>query len=195
MLTALLISAMQRAQRRRELLLKQNRRSESRRLAESNWTTMMLVAVVVVFLVVEIPLAVVLILLIVNNTFDVEIVDRSANDMATLFINTLIMLSYPFNFVIYCGMSRQFRSTFRAMFCSSAVCRYCGLAPIGGLTGAEGYRATSGVDPEHTNYVSLAPTPLTHLSKLTAPVAVRNAGVSASLKDGRLPNNVDDTRV
>jgi hypothetical protein len=194
-LTALLVSAMRRAQRRRELLLKQNRRSESRRLAESNWTTLMLVAVVVVFLIVEIPLAVVLILLIVHNTFDVEVVDRSANEMATLFINTLIMLSYPLNFVIYCGMSRQFRSTFRSMFCASAICRYCGLAPSGPLTGADGYRATSGVDVENTNYMSLATSaPQTRLAPISAKAAaVAAAAANSATVNGRQPNEVADT--
>jgi len=186
-LTALLVNAMQRAQRRRQLLLKQNRRSESRRLAESNWTTLMLVAVVVVFLVVEIPLAIVLILLIVNNTFDVEVVDSSANELATLFINMLIALSYPFNFIIYCGMSRQFRSTFRAMFCSTVICRYCRLEPIGGLaTSAVGYHTTGVHDAENTNYVSLAAA-----TTLPAPVKVRVK--AASDTDQGLSNNVDDT--
>ena len=32
-----------------------------------------------------------------------------------LVINLCICLSYPLNFGIYCGMSRQFRETFRAI--------------------------------------------------------------------------------
>ena len=86
-LTALLVNAMRKAQDRRQLLLRQNRRSESRRLAESNWTTLMLVAVVVVFLVVELPLAVLLIILILNNTFELQIVENSTLVVATLFVN------------------------------------------------------------------------------------------------------------
>ena len=83
-----------------------------------------------------------------------QVVDKAANELATLWLNTLIMLSYPFNFVIYCGMSRQFRSTFRAMFCSSRLCVWIGLTPVlEGLNG--GYRPTTGLDAEHTNYVSL----------------------------------------
>ena len=116
-LTALLVNAMRRAQDRRQLLLKQNRRSESRRLAESNWTTLMLVAVVSVFLVVELPLAVLLILMIIRTTFEIEIVEEGSLVVATLFVNMVIVLSYPFNFVIYCAMSRQFRNTFQSMFC------------------------------------------------------------------------------
>jgi len=147
-LTALLVNAMRRAQDRRQLLLKQNRRSESRRLAESNWTTLMLVAVVVVFLVVELPLAVLLVILIIRNTFELEIVDDSSFVVATLFVNMVIVLSYPFNFVIYCTMSRQFRSTFRSMFCPGSASD----------AAAEKVDETAhpGRIPEHTNYVTMA---------------------------------------
>jgi len=147
-LTALLINAMRKAQDRRQLLLKQNRRSESRRLAESNWTTLMLVAVVGVFLVVELPLAVLIVLLILTNTFEMQIVDRGAYEVATLFVNMVIVLSYPFNFVIYCAMSRQFRSTFRGMFCP-------GSASAAATEIVDG-TAHPGRIPEHTNYVTLA---------------------------------------
>jgi len=136
---------MRRAQDRRQLLLKQNRRSESRRLAESNWTTLMLVAVVGVFLIVEMPLAVLLILLIVRNTFDVDIVDDGSYEIATLFVNMAIVLSYPFNFVIYCAMSRQFRSTFQSMFCPGA-----------GRPGATETMVDETAHPGRTNYATLA---------------------------------------
>lgn len=102
---------------RRDLLLRQNRRSESRRLAESNLATLMLLAVVGVFLLVEFPLAVLLITLIVENTFDVVTMDEEDRRIASLFINLCILLSYPVNFFIYCTMSRQFRDTFRRLFC------------------------------------------------------------------------------
>jgi len=147
-LTALLINAMRRAQDRRQLLLKQNRRSESRRLAESNWTTLMLVAVVGVFLVVEFPLAILFILMLVRNTFDVEIVEQHSMELATLFVNMVIVLSYPFNFVIYCAMSRQFRSTFRSMFCPGA-------ASAAAMTEMADGATHAGRMPEHTNYVTM----------------------------------------
>jgi len=70
-LTALLVSAIQRAAARRRQLLRQNRRTESRRVAEKNWITLMLLTVVAVFLLVELPLAVLLIVLIVQNTVEV----------------------------------------------------------------------------------------------------------------------------
>ena len=150
-LTMLLVNAMRRAQHRRQLLLKQNRRSESRRLAESNWTTLMLVAVVGVFLVVELPLAVLFIMLIFDKTFDFALVDDSSYELATLFTNMVIVLSYPFNFVIYCTMSRQFRATFRGMFC-----RGSGAVEMAAAAATVDAMAQPGRTPEHTNYVTLA---------------------------------------
>jgi len=104
------------AQRRRRQLLAQNRKSESRRLAESSVTTMMLVAVVGVFLLVEFPLAVLVIVLVVDNTFDLDLLDPQRRDMYEQLINLFILLSYPINFFIYCGMSQQFRQTFCGLF-------------------------------------------------------------------------------
>jgi len=68
--------------------------------------------------------------------------------VATLFVNMLILLSYPFNFVIYCTMSRQFRSTFRSMFCPASAPEIV----------TENTEATvhPGRIQEHTNYVTLA---------------------------------------
>lgn len=118
-ISAVLIQTMRTAQKRRKLSLRQNRKSDSRRLAESNSKTLMLVTVVGVFLVVEFPLAIFFILVIVENTFDVIIVDTNKKRMTTLLVNLLIVFSYPINFFIYCGMSAQFRST----FCQLLRCR------------------------------------------------------------------------
>ena len=130
----MLIIAMRNAQRRRKQLLKQNRRSESRNLKESNCTTMMLVLVVGVFLIVELPLGIYFIIMIIDNTFDLMIVQGQAAAIANMFINLFILLSYPLNFFIYCGMSRQFRETFKRLFVPDA-------PPL---------------DREHSNYFSLA---------------------------------------
>jgi len=62
---------------------------------------------------------------------------------ATLFVNMVIVLSYPFNFVIYCAMSRQFRATFRSMFCPGSV-------PAVGGAAVDG-TAHPGRNMEHTN--------------------------------------------
>jgi len=57
-------------------------------------------------------------------------------DSAALFINLTIVLSYPVNFFIYCGMSRQFRTTFAAMFaCSGGGGGAQASAGAGGLAG------------------------------------------------------------
>ncbi len=130
----LLINAMKKAQARRKQLLKQNRRTECKRLKENNCTTLMLVSVVGLFLLVEIPLAVLLTILILENTFNLPISDQEHRTMAAFLINFFILLSYPVNFFIYCGMSRQFRETFKRLFDPNA-------QPI---------------DREHSQYISLA---------------------------------------
>jgi len=120
-LNALLVREMRRSQRRRAHLLAINmRRNECRRLADSNVTTLMLVVVVGLFLLVEFPLAVLFILLIVKHTFQLPVLDNSAEKTASLVVNTCIVLSYPINFFVYCGMSRTFRQTFAQLFCPSS---------------------------------------------------------------------------
>lgn len=132
-LNALLVNAMRAAQRRRELLLMQNRKSECRRLKESTYTTLMLVAVVGLFLLVEFPQAIFLTIIIIENNFEMEILEADTRNVASLFINLFILLSYPVNFFIYCTMSRQFRDTFKKLFIPG----------------------TSAKDTEHSQYVSL----------------------------------------
>lgn len=115
-LNLLLILTMRTAQIRRMQLLKQNKKSESRKIKDSNCTTLMLVAVVGLFLLVECPLGIIMILNIVQNTFGMVIFGESIFSILSLFSNFFILLSYPLNFFIYCGMSRQFRETFKRMF-------------------------------------------------------------------------------
>jgi thyrotropin-releasing hormone receptor len=119
-LNALLVHTMRTAQRRRRQLLAQNRKSECRRLAESNMTTLMLVAVVGVFLLAEVPLAVMMIAMIINNTWDLQLIDDYVQWMAPLLLNLFILFSYPLNFFIYCAMSRQFRETFKGLCCGGS---------------------------------------------------------------------------
>lgn len=115
-LNALLISAMRSAQLRRMQLLKQNKKSESKKLKDSNCTTLMLVAVVGLFLLVEFPLGIIMIVNIIDNTFVLNIFSTDTYGIMNLISNFFILLSYPLNFFIYCGMSRQFRETFKRMF-------------------------------------------------------------------------------
>ncbi|CAG5119373.1 unnamed protein product [Candidula unifasciata] len=120
-MNALLIHAMKKAQQRRMQLLRQNKKSESRKLKESNCTTLMLVAVVGLFLLVEFPLGLVMVFLILDKSFQIVIIEEATVEVASLFANFFILLSYPLNFFIYCGMSKQFRETFKRLFTGAAM--------------------------------------------------------------------------
>ncbi|KAL3256055.1 hypothetical protein MRX96_017259 [Rhipicephalus microplus] len=115
-LNILLFRALKRAQEKRAKLLKENRKSECKKLRDSNCTTMMLIVVVTVFLAVEIPLAVTIVLHVLINAFKVQLVSYYVLNITLLFTNFFLMLSYPVNFAIYCGMSKQFRKTFKDLF-------------------------------------------------------------------------------
>ncbi|XP_049831337.1 sex peptide receptor [Schistocerca gregaria] len=119
-LNVLLFRAMRAAQVRRRMLFQENRKSECRKLRDSNCTTLMLIVVVTVFLLVEIPLAIVTILHIISSSVT-EILDYYVANVLVLFTNFFIIVSYPINFAIYCGMSRQFRETFKELFVRGAV--------------------------------------------------------------------------
>ncbi|XP_024082536.1 sex peptide receptor, partial [Cimex lectularius] len=119
-LNLLLFRALRKAQHKRDKLFKENRKSECKRLRDSNCTTLMLIVVVTVFLLTEIPLAVVTVLHIISSSIT-EILDYSVANVLVLFTNFFIILSYPINFAIYCGMSRQFRETFKELFIRGAV--------------------------------------------------------------------------
>jgi len=58
----------------------------------------------------------------------------------------VIVLSYPFNFVIYCTMSRQFRSTFSSMFCPGTA---------SAAAEAEGTAHPGRNHLEQTNYITM----------------------------------------
>ncbi|KAF5286709.1 hypothetical protein FQA39_LY16192 [Lamprigera yunnana] len=116
-LNFLLFRALRQAQQRRDLLLsKKNQKNECKKLRDSNCTTLMLIVVVTVFLSVEIPLAVVTILHVLSSSVIKEFLDYYVANVLVLFTNFFIILSYPINFAIYCGMSRQFRETFKELF-------------------------------------------------------------------------------
>jgi hypothetical protein len=116
-INALLIRTMQKAKKRRTQLLKQNRKSEVRKLKDSNCTTMMMVAVVGVFLVVELPSGILFAVFIIDTTFRLGILVRDIAGKVSIIFNLLVLISYPINFFIYAGMSRQFRETFKRLFC------------------------------------------------------------------------------
>ncbi|XP_058837523.1 sex peptide receptor [Topomyia yanbarensis] len=119
-LNVLLFKAMRQAQKKRERLFKDNaKKRECKRVRDSNCTTLMLIVVVTVFLVAEIPLAVITALHIISSLI-YEFLDYYIANMFILFANFFLIISYPINFAIYCGMSRQFRETFKEIFVKSA---------------------------------------------------------------------------
>jgi len=81
---------------------------------------LMLVVVVTLFLLVEFPLGVNMSIVTVENTIGRALVDVADDTRALLdlFINLVILLSYPLNFFIYCAMSRRFRQE----FCRTVAC-------------------------------------------------------------------------
>lgn len=132
----LLFWALRKAQLKRQKLFKENRKSECKKLRDSNCTTLMLIVVVTVFLAVEIPLAITTLLHVLQNALDLEIADYDDLNSTILFTNFFIILSYPVNFAIYCGMSRQFRETFRDLFLKGHV--------VGARDGSSRYSLVNG---------------------------------------------------
>jgi len=55
-------------------------------------------------------------MVLVQEMFDVILLIEGPTRRASVLINFIILLTYPTNFFIYCTMSTQFRTTFRAMF-------------------------------------------------------------------------------
>ena len=92
--------------------------SNRKKSKEADRTTLMLIVVVSVFLLTEIPLAIITLLHILNiwiNIFAEE--DYEFVKSFFIFSNSFIVFMYPVNFAIYCGMSKEFRNTFRRLFC------------------------------------------------------------------------------
>lgn len=116
-LNLLLFRALRRAQVTRDRLFKQNpNKSESSRMRDSTNTTVMLIVVVTVFLATETPLAICTVLHVIQNVINRELVSYSILNLVISVTNFAIMCSYPVNFAIYCGMSLQFRETFKDLF-------------------------------------------------------------------------------
>ncbi|KAK3735029.1 hypothetical protein RRG08_001819 [Elysia crispata] len=122
-MTALLVHTMRMAERRRRELQLQNEQAECRRLRDSNRTTLMLVIVVVTFLLVELPLGLLMVLHILRQTFYLSIIRSDILSILSLLSNFFILLSYPLNFFIYCGMSKQFRTTFKSLISGAETSR------------------------------------------------------------------------
>ena len=74
------------------------------------------------FLAVEVPLCVIVVLHMISSAW-IDFLDYDYVKIVILINNLLISLSYPLNFGIYCGMSRQFRETFKELFIHSVTRR------------------------------------------------------------------------
>lgn len=114
LLNILLFRAMRMAQLKRQKLFDKCYK-KSKRANDKNCTTLMLIIVVSVFLIVEIPLAIITALHIFSSLF-MNFLDYRIANLCILFANFFLILSYPVNFALYCGMSRQFRETFKEIF-------------------------------------------------------------------------------
>ncbi|OWF42875.1 sex peptide receptor-like [Mizuhopecten yessoensis] len=113
LLTLLLITAMHRAYKRRAALKHQGKKDDTDKHHEHNRTTLMLLAVVVLFLITELPQG---ILTILSSSIDgfFESVYMPLGDL----VDIVALCNNAINFVLYCGMSTQFRKTFFEIFCS-----------------------------------------------------------------------------
>lgn len=114
LLNILLFRAMRLAQQKRQKLFDKCYK-KSKRANDKNCTTLMLIIVVSVFLVAEVPLAVLTALHVISSLF-MSFLDYRIANLCILFANFFLILSYPVNFALYCGMSRQFRETFKEIF-------------------------------------------------------------------------------
>lgn len=127
--TGLLIRTIQEAEHRRRVSLYRsahhsaNGSSHVSRMScgqSFHSTTKMLVVVIFVFLLLEIPAALIYILhtfLMTTNFYSNDTKEfYKVMNISLIFRNVLLLLSYPLNFCIYCGMSHQFRLTVRQLF-------------------------------------------------------------------------------
>ena len=69
-----------------------------------------------VFLCVEVPLGAIVVLHVLSSSISTDFLNYEVVRAVILVVNMMISLSYPLNFGIYCGMSKQFRDTFTELF-------------------------------------------------------------------------------
>ncbi|VDM75814.1 unnamed protein product [Strongylus vulgaris] len=75
--------------------------------------TRMLIVVIVLFLVTEIPAALIFIIHVLSVSLKSYVINYQLLNVLLIVRNVLIVISYPFRFAIYCGMSQQFRDVVR----------------------------------------------------------------------------------
>ncbi|KAH9513194.1 hypothetical protein Btru_034351 [Bulinus truncatus] len=111
-LTLLLIHAVHKAYRKRLKLKSQGRKQESDKNGEHNRLTGMLLAIVVLFTLTELPQGILTLMNVFVNCFT-HVVYYKLGDLLDL----MALINNAVNFVLYCTMSTQFRTTFAAIFC------------------------------------------------------------------------------
>uniref|UniRef100_A0A914YX04 G-protein coupled receptors family 1 profile domain-containing protein n=1 Tax=Panagrolaimus superbus TaxID=310955 RepID=A0A914YX04_9BILA len=91
--------------------------NESKRIQGIKQNTRMLLVVIILFLITEIPAAMIFSLHVSTVALQITFIQQQYNLLNKLLIvrNVLIVMSYPFRFAIYCGMSQQFREVVRSM--------------------------------------------------------------------------------
>ena len=75
----------------------------------------MLILVVTIFLMVEVPVMIITMLHALSSE-EQTLLDYNLAKILILIINSLTCLSSPINLAIYCGTSKLFRDTFKAIF-------------------------------------------------------------------------------
>lgn len=132
-LNIFLVRTLNEAQRNRKKML--NKKSKEHRS-----TTLMLVVIVTAFLIVEIPLAIITSLHVLSSLF-YNFLDYRLANLGILFTNFFLILSYPINFTIYCGMSKQFRTTFVSLFCKGVSDKLNEITTVGGTKNDQACRS------------------------------------------------------
>uniref|UniRef100_A0A915EBM6 G-protein coupled receptors family 1 profile domain-containing protein n=1 Tax=Ditylenchus dipsaci TaxID=166011 RepID=A0A915EBM6_9BILA len=96
--------------------------SESKRVQGLKQNTRMLIVVILLFLVTEIPAAMIFSIHVSAVALRISFIQRHYEVLNKLLIvrNVLIVISYPFRFAIYCGMSQQFREVVHQMLVKRA---------------------------------------------------------------------------
>lgn len=113
----LLIIAMKKVALRRRKLLNLSKKAESRMLGwDSNTTSRMLVVVVTIFLIVEIPNAIFITTYTISKMMSRRLLSDEVLAKLTYVCNLGTVISYLFNFFVYCAMSKQFRETYKTLF-------------------------------------------------------------------------------
>ncbi|CAD6191095.1 unnamed protein product [Caenorhabditis auriculariae] len=90
--------------------------SEPRRAHGLKQNTRMLVVVILLFLITEIPAAIIFGVHVISVSLRLKTINYQLLNVLLIIRNVLIVVSYPFRFAIYCGMSQQFRDVVRQMF-------------------------------------------------------------------------------